>query len=358
MKKMTMLDYVKETPQIALENINNYISLTDELVSITPENLDTVWLVASGSSHNACYCARMFMKKCLNKEVKIVTPYTFTYYENDIKDNDLVCVITQSGLSTNSIEALKKIKKMNKKAICLTGNINSDVKDVADIVINYGVGAELVGYVTKGVTTLCLFLMLFSIRIAHKEEYLDQLKRAVNLNREMVDKTLDFIEINYKELSSMSWSYCCAGGANYGVALEGALKIGETIHIPSCAYEIEEYIHGPNLQLTPQYNVFLFDCNDIASSRVQQIYLATKEVTNRTFMISNNKIFKDDNHVIYFDDELMSEVYPIAYLPFVQLVSYIISKDTNRVYQHPLLKKFKTIAAAKTENFVNYDGDD
>ena len=53
----------------------------------------------------------------------------------------------------------------------------------------------------------------------------------------------------------MSWVYSCGAGANYGTALESALKMGETIHIPSCCYEIEEYIHGPNLQLTPQYNV-------------------------------------------------------------------------------------------------------
>ena len=57
----------------------------------------------------------------------------------------------------------------------------------------------------------------------------------------------------------MSWVYSCGAGANYGTALESALKMGETIHIPSCCYEIEEYIHGPNLQLTPQYNVIFFD---------------------------------------------------------------------------------------------------
>ena len=53
-----------------------------------------------------------------------------------------------------------------------------------------------------------------------------------------------------------------------------------------------------------------------------------------------------------------SELSPIVYLPFVQLLSFIISNDLHSIYQHPLLKEFKVIAAAKTENFVNYDGDD
>lgn len=34
--------------------------------------------------------------------------YTFTYYEHHFNGNDLIIVISQSGLSTNAIEALKK----------------------------------------------------------------------------------------------------------------------------------------------------------------------------------------------------------------------------------------------------------
>lgn len=48
-------------------------------------------------------------------------------------------------------------------------------------------------------------------------------------------------------------------GANLGTACEGALKFGETISIPSFAYETEEYIHDPNIQMTPAYSVFLID---------------------------------------------------------------------------------------------------
>ena len=140
--------------------------------------------------------------------------------------------------------------------------------------------------------------------------------------------------------------------------MESALKMGETIHIPSCAYEIEEYIHGPNLQLTPQYNVFIYDENDEASTRVEQIYKATSKVTDRVFMISANKNFKNDKRVIVLEDAPLPELCALVYLPFVQLVSFVISDETHRIKQHPLMKEFKAIAAAKTENFVNYDEDD
>ena len=176
MNKLTMLDYVKETPDVLKTNIEQYTTLVDPLMKeVQQKEIKRILLVASGSSHNACYCARSFVEKVSGLEVRIIMPYTFTYYENDIKENDLVLVVTQSGLSTNAIEALKIIKKKECRAICLTGNKNSDVKDVADVVIEYGVGEELVGYVTKGVSSLALFLDLFAIAYSGKIEYLDEL---------------------------------------------------------------------------------------------------------------------------------------------------------------------------------------
>ena len=359
MTKYTMLDYVKEAPEVARKNIQRYQELVDPLLSLMQKReYRSIWLVASGSSYNACFAARPFMRKVLKKEVKIITPYTFTYYEHDVKDEDLVLVVTQSGLSTNAIEAIQTLNNMGHISICLTGNVESDVKNYATLVLDYGVGEELVGYVTKGVTSLCLFLILLSIAYAHQEEYLSEVEKAVNLNEQMIEKTLQFIRTNYKALSSMNWVYSIGAGSNYGTALESALKMGETIHIPSCAYEIEEYIHGPNLQLTPQYNVFIYDENDEASTRVGQIYKATSKVTDRVFMISANKNFKNDKRVIVLEDAPLPELCALAYLPFVQLVSFVISDETHRIKQHPLMKEFKTIAAAKTENFVNYDEDD
>lgn len=359
MEKMTMYDYIKEAPNVCRSNIKNYEALVKPLLEqVANKEIHAIWLIASGSSFNSCHCARIFMQKCLGCEIKIVTPFTFVYYENHVQEDDVAFVVTQSGLSTNAIEAIKKLKEMNRCAICLTGNVESDIKEYADLVIDYGVQEELVGYVTKGVTTLCLFLMLFAVAKSKQFEWLQELEKAIDLNEEMIEKAEKFINRHYKQFSSMNHIYFCGAGSHYGTALEGSLKAGETIHIPSCYYEIEEYIHGPNLQLTPDYNVILFDGNDVASERVKQVYLATKEVSDKTYLLSNNAYFKDDENVLSLSDSVSSECAPLAYLPFVQLLSHTISYDLNSSKQHPLLKNFKKIASAKTENFVNYDGDD
>lgn len=358
MEKMTMMDYIKETPQQALQNIENYETLCAPLVQYAQEKqMQRLWLVASGSSFNACHCARSFLMHTLQMEVKITTPYTFTWYEHAIAKNDVVIVVSQSGYSTNAIAALDKIKALGHTGVALTGNVEHDIKEHADLVLDYGVGEELVGYVTKGVTTLCLYLMLFAIAYTKQREKLDEIKKAITLNAEMIDKAQTFVKLHYKDFSSMHSIYVCGAGASYGTALEGALKSGETIHIPALPLEIEEYIHGPNLQLTPSYTVLLIDGNDEASERVKQIYQASRSVSEHTFLLSNAINLKDD-HILTLSNMVESDLTPLVYLPFVQVLAALISQDLNSTKQHPLLRKFKSYADAKTASFINYDEDE
>ena len=145
--KPTMLTYIEETPMQLELNNNNSKELTKELVNLyLQKKYKTIWIIASGSSSNASNCAKPFMMKYLHCNVEIVPPNTFLYSDLTYTDDDFIFVISQSGCSTNSIDALKKLKSINKKAIGITGNINSDFKDYADVVIDYGVGEETVGY--------------------------------------------------------------------------------------------------------------------------------------------------------------------------------------------------------------------
>lgn len=359
MEKKTMLDYIHEAVPTAKQNIEKAKELVDPLLNYLGEReIKRLWLVASGSSYNACFCANSFMEKYLPFEIKLVNPFTFVHYEHNVKEGDIVIVITQSGLSTNAIEAIKKTKELGYQAVCLTGNTQSDIKDYADLVLDYGVGEELVGYVTKGVTTLCLYFMLFTAIYTNHAELIKKVEQALLTNVEMIKKADVFIHQHYKNFSSMTQMYVCGAGNTTGVAMEGALKIGETIHIPSNCYEIEEFIHGPNLQLTPNYNVLIFDDNEEASDRVVQIYQATRKVTDRAYIISNHASLLGDDHALQLEQIVDAECCSFAYLPFVQLLSFYISNDLNSSKQHPLLREFKKIADAKTENFVNYDEDD
>lgn len=347
--KPTMLTYIEETPMQLELNNNNSKELTKELVNLyLQKKYKTIWIIASGSSSNASNCAKPFMMKYLDCNVEIVPPNTFLYSDLTYTDDDFIFVISQSGCSTNSIDALKKLKSINKTVIGITGNVNSDFKDYADVVIDYGVGVETVGYVTKGVTTLAQFLMLFALE-ASGTDFIEELNDVPNRHKIIQEETNAFYEKNKALLTSMTVSYACGFMQGYGIATEAALKIGETVQIPSFAYEAEEFIHGPNLQLTPNYTLFFIDDLYKGSKRLEQIFLASRNVTDRCFAITNSDLV-DDDHAIRLPFEIKEPLLsPLYLLPFFQILAFRITTDLNKWHRHPMFKDFEKLVSCKTE---------
>lgn len=59
--------------------------------------------------------------KYLNCDVKVISPMSFVYFENQITEDDFVFVVSQSGHSTNCIQALQKLKSLHREAVLITG---------------------------------------------------------------------------------------------------------------------------------------------------------------------------------------------------------------------------------------------
>lgn len=357
----TMNDYILETPSMMRENIARHEQLTQDLVrEFLKSEFRSITIIASGSSYNACVCAKLYVQKHLKIPVMVITPYTFENYENQFVADSFVMVVSQSGCSTNSIRALEKIKSLNLKTIGLTANHNGDFNSgICDLVVDYGIGEESVGYVTKGMVGIVLYLMLFSLDGALKKDLiskkqlsasLQELEAAVKAHQAIYLEAKSFFERNKKQLLSMTNAYIISAGDNYGCALEGALKIGETVKIPAVAYELEEYIHGPNLQLTPNYNLFFIDNNDECSNHLIDIYFASQAVTDRCYIITNNPRV-NGNNVIRGNFQLNGSVGVLSNLAVFEYLAYIISESLDTWANHPLFKEFEGYAKAKTDRY-------
>ena len=353
-----MMDYIEETPIQIQKNVENAKEITKELVNIYCEkDYRNIWIIACGSSSNGSNCAKSFMMKYLNTDVKIISPATFLYTEDKIKEDDFVFVVSQSGCSTNSIDALKKLKEMNIQSIGLTGNLNSDFKEIADVTIDWHVGEEACGFVTKGVATLALFFMLFALEAGLKKGTITQeqydavykeLEEVPERHKIVQEETKAFYQKHRGILTSMQVAYSIGFAQGYGVATESALKMGETIKIPSFAYEAEEYIHGPNLQLTPNYTIFMYDDMEKGSERLGQIYQATRSVSYKTFAVTNNPVVDDDHAIRLPFDIKESALLPLYVLPVCQIIAYLSTSELNSWDSHPAYDQFKEYAATKT----------
>ncbi len=355
-KKLTMKDYIIETPSAVLANIAASVSLTKSLVDeYAGKDYKRVIIVACGSSYNGSLCAQQFMHKILKKEVKVITPLTFIHYENDIDENDFVVVVSQSGRSTNSIEALQLIHDKGLKTIGITGDVESDFQDICDLVVDWGVGIEKVGMVTKGVVTLALYLDLFAVEAAKRtgilnnsdyEDWKKEMLKTVQAHAQLQESSFKYIESHKKQLLSMTNVWLISAGANLATAIEGSLKIGESVKIHATAYEAEEFLHGPVFPLNPHYTVIAFDSNDECSPRINTIIGACHQITDHTILITGHKT--DDPDAICTEVTLKQELQPLAYLAVCPLLAEYAS-ETLQTKMHPLYTALRQAVSTKSQ---------
>lgn len=355
-KRLTMKDYVVETPACVEKNLAMGPELTSRLVEeYVKKDYKRVIVVASGSSRHGSICAQPFMHKLLKKEVQVVSPFAFSYFE-EYDENDFIVVCSQSGRSTNAIEAAQKLKAKGLPVISLVGNLNSDLTEMSDVGLEWGVGIEKVGYVTKGVVSLALYFMVFALEAAKKQGLVDEdgyafwrgeMVKSIAAHKELQESTLAFIEKHRKQLLSLDNVWIVSAGSNMGTAIEGALKVGETVHVHATAYETEEFLHGPVFPITPAYTVIVIDSNNAASKRIHDVYEACRKVTDRAWLVTDSDVPGDD--VIRAKTHLAEEVQPLAYLAVCPLLAEYASETLQTIPRtHPLYKEFAKVVEIKT----------
>lgn len=294
---MKMLDYVRFANTRLRENLDRADELTRPLVeAYAGGEFNAVRIVASGSSRHSADCARDFMQDILGRQVVVVTSETYIAREHRFPENSFNMVISQSGFSTNSIAALDYMRKRGEATIAVTGNPSAPIARHADVVVDYGVGVESVDFVTMGVVTLVEFLMLFAlgaaratgaINHARVETERENLSAAIDAHAQALETCADLMERERLILSRHVPACVVGNGPNYGVAEEGALKLNECNKLPAMHSEGEEFVHGPQMQLTPDSLVFLID-DAQGSPRLADLHRQFCTVTAGAFFITSH----------------------------------------------------------------------
>jgi glucoselysine-6-phosphate deglycase len=361
MSEITMLDYIRETPEVVLNNINRAEKLTEELVDFYLDNgYSGLTIIASGSSGNGSLCALELLRKCF-PSVRIVSPFTFIYHDDQL-GNTLPLAISQSGCSTNTLDALRHIKAKGLKAVALVGRADCDASKIADLTVNYGCGEEKVGFVTKGVTSLAAYLMLFGLRIAlstgklkyqQYQDALEEMRKAMKLQKEATDKTIEFFNQHSDAITGATKIWIVGSGPALGVASEAALKLSETSCLPAIAAETEEFLHGPIYPCDPESLLIFIDNADHPSSqRIIDSANAARTITDRVILVSNDPNSADEI-TIRLSGQTNYLYGPLYKLAIIQTLSYLRTLATNNLHPHERLLQFRRENKVATKSRQN-----
>lgn len=215
-------------------------------------SINKVMIVACGTAYHAGLLAKYYIEKLarIPVEVDIASEYR---YRNPLTDAKTLCiVISQSGETIDTLAALKEAKRRKARTLAVTNVVGSSISREADQVVYTWAGPEIAVASTKAYTTQLVVLLLLALYMGQLNGTLDAAREATILEDlqatperskaifDHIDKIKDMAQV-FKEKSDV---FFIGRSMDYGLAMEGALKLKEISYIHAESYAGGELKHG------------------------------------------------------------------------------------------------------------------
>ena len=222
--------------------------IADDLLT----GIKKITIVACGTAAHAGYVGRVAIEKLARIPVEVDIASEFRYREPILDSDQLVIVISQSGQTADTIEAMREAKRLGAKTLAITNVVGSTVSIEADAVLHTRAGIEIAVASTKAYITQLMALYMLALEMGRLNQYLSREKYDALLKEliKMSDRANEML--NSKErmqkLASerfMEHSIFFIGrGIDHALAMEASLKLKEISYIHSEAYAAGELKHG------------------------------------------------------------------------------------------------------------------
>lgn len=349
--------YIQETPAALLDILENRKEILREALSlVTPEQTE-ILLLGSGSSFTAAQSAKYYMQRMTGKNITLLYSNNVLRYEILNNPHAVAVAISQSGNSVAAIEAVKKLREDGYPTIALTQDMSSDVAKNAKGRIDFSCGEESCGPKTKGYSVTVFLLMLLSLEYALRERRIGEKEYEAELaaarqtaeNLWQVREDMErWYNQNRERMIAVQKIACVGYGANYGTALEGSLKLIETVRCPAFGYEFEEYLHGPNDGIDRNSTIFLLGSQDEELERMKRLLRFASGITSECFLFTNDFSGEHDNIVpVRFQD--CGSFCVLEYVVVLQYLAYRISRDRAVDLNTIKYPEYYTIMNCKTK---------
>src|SRR5271155_4473126 len=212
---------------------------------------DRITFVGIGTSLHAARVAESWMREFTGGRFLAHCEQSFELVHHPIAfgAGDAVIVITHTGTTTASLEALRMARAVGALTVVITGLMSGDGVRGADFHIQTCEQEVAFAY-TKSYTTALAVLALLIARVVERKNLLvgpppvAALERVPGLLREALRLESAARELAQR-VASLARIEIFGSGAAWATASEAALKIKEACYIAAEGFETEEILHGP-----------------------------------------------------------------------------------------------------------------
>ncbi len=248
-----MLKEIHEQPQAVRDALRTQ-QIYHDLIATNLVKAQKIFLVACGTSYHACLAASYAFARLAKIICQVVVASEFCEQFKEIIDSNTVVVgVSQSGETSDTLNALREAKKKGATIMSVTNVMGSTVTTLSDVYIGQNSGPEIGVAATKTFTAQVAVLMKLAITLALRKRAITN-DAATNLREQleklpdMMGKTIDKTEGLIKSISlrhHRKQSFCFLGrGMSFATAMEGRLKLLELAYTPCLAYPAAESKHG------------------------------------------------------------------------------------------------------------------
>ena len=253
-----MLKEIEQQPQALRDTILPRIKdgeIILDNIKFTKEELtqiNRIYITACGSAYHAGVAGKYIIEQLCRKNVEVQLASEFRYCNPILSKNDIVIIISQSGETADTLEALKLAKQHGARVISVVNVEGSTIATNSDDVIYTHCGPEIAVATTKAYSTQLVVLYMLAIYMAHiiqtitddiYAKYIKELSRLPDLAEEVISNKAQFAYLASKFYDCQS-IFFIGRNLDYATALEGSLKLKEISYIHSEAYAAGELKHG------------------------------------------------------------------------------------------------------------------
>ena len=337
-----MLKEIYEQP----DAIRNTIAprINQELPDFTEDGIDDaifkdckrISIVACGTAMHAGMVGKHLIEKKLRIPVHVDCASEFRYKDPIIDEETLTIVLSQSGETIDTLEALKLAKNRGSKVLSIVNVKGSTIARESDYVLYTHAGPEIAVASTKAYTVQVAAMYLIACRIGlvkglitehDAKRFMTKLTNASNIVEETL-KCADDIKRVADHIKFATDTFYIGRGLDYTMSLEAALKLKEISYVHAEAYAAGELKHGtialisenvPVIALATQEDVYAKVISNIREVKARGAYVV---------LVSMDEEVNDpsicDQHIRL--PKMDSEFTSFATAVVLQLVAYYTSE--------------------------------
>jgi glucosamine--fructose-6-phosphate aminotransferase (isomerizing) len=305
-----------------LGRLNDEEILFDEIDKSLMDGIKEIKICACGTSYHAGLTASYLFERLSKVKCSIEIASEFRYKEPLLTDDTLFIVISQSGETADTLEALKMAKRAGLKSLVVCNVDNSSMTRTADYTILTRAGIEKGVASTKAFSTQTVVLWMLALYFAKTKDVISsKVLQSELLALREVPKSLIVANSMHEKTKRLSKRYLHGHGfffigrdVFFPLALEGALKLKEISYLHAEGYPAGEMKHGPIALADPElFTIALMPENllyDKIKSNVEELSARDSTICSISpldFDLSDDfiKTQKTDHYMLEFFEMLV-----------------------------------------------------